>query len=253
MTLAHEIIGTGQNISFVHGFTQTSQSWKPLLRHFHTPLHSQLIDAPGHGLSVDGSRNLWETGQDIIDTMNPGVLAGYSMGARMCLHAALLHSEKLEALILLSGTAGIRDEHERLQRQVDDNSLADHIHAIGVPAFLDEWLNKPMFAGLDHDQSDLADRCRNTESGLSESLRNAGVGTQDALWGRLHEIHIPVLLIAGALDTKFVQLAQEMQQLIPQSTLRIIDDTGHSVHLENPEKVAIEIETWLLETKKKPH
>jgi|688.fasta_scaffold21188_3 2-succinyl-6-hydroxy-2,4-cyclohexadiene-1-carboxylate synthase len=251
MNLACESIGEGQDIAFVHGFTQTSQSWKPLVSRFRTPLHSQLIDAPGHGLSSDGQRNLWESGQDIIDTMNTGVLVGYSMGARMCLHAALLGSTKIESLILLSGTAGIRDSSERLQRQIADNHLADHIHEIGVPAFLEEWLKKPMFAGLHHDQSDFVDRCRNTQDGLSHSLRNAGVGTQEPLWERLVEIHVPVLLIAGDRDQKFVHLAQEMHELIPQSTLCIISEAGHSVHLENPASVAHEIDTWLLDTYKK--
>ena len=250
MTLAHEFVGEGHNISFVHGFTQTSQSWKSLLRHFRIPLHSQLIDAPGHGLSSDGRRNLWESGQDIIDTMHSGVLVGYSMGARMCLHAALLSSEKIEALILMSGTAGIRDEAQRLQRKLDDDELAEHIGLIRAPAFLSEWLQRPMFAGLVHNPSDMDDRGRNTESGLSDSLRHAGVGTQTPLWDRLHEVRVPVLLIAGAQDMKFVHLAQEMHELLPQSTLSIIADSGHSVHLENPALVAHEIEAWLLHSQK---
>jgi 2-succinyl-6-hydroxy-2,4-cyclohexadiene-1-carboxylate synthase len=46
---------------------------------------------------------------------------------------------------------------------------------------------------------------------------------------------MPVLLIAGELDTKFCKIAQEMHQPIPGSRLEIIGGAGHTVHLEKPE------------------
>jgi 2-succinyl-6-hydroxy-2,4-cyclohexadiene-1-carboxylate synthase len=253
MTLSYEILGEGRNATFVHGFTQTSQSWKPLLAHLRTPLCSQLIDAPGHGLTHDGARTLWESGEDIVETMHTGTLVGYSMGARMCLHAALLGSEKISSLILLSGTAGIRSDDERSQRVNSDHELADRIVSIGVPAFISEWLQQPLFASLPVDDSDIADRLRNTSEGLAASLRFAGTGTQSPLWDELHKITVPVLLIVGSRDTKFVQLAQEMHACLPNSTLSVISDAGHNVHLEKPMLVAPEIDQWLLDTEKNSH
>jgi len=253
MTLAHEFIGEGRNATFIHGFTQTSQSWKTLLGHISTPLHSQLVDAPGHGNSHDAQRNLWESAHDIVGTMHSGVLVGYSMGARMCLHAALLGSKKIESLILISGTAGIINEEEREQRQKQDSQLADHICATGIDSFLQEWLQQPLFSMLTVDPLELSDRKRNTAQGLADSLRYAGVGTQTPLWGDLHKITVPVLLIAGALDTKFVHLAQQMHQHIAHSTLRIIPESGHSAHLEKPSVVATEIDAWLSNAEKNSH
>lgn len=248
MTLGCEILGEGRNITFVHGFTQTSQSWKPLLTHLRTPLHSQLIDAPGHGLSLNGARSLLEAGHDIVATMQRGILVGYSMGARMCLHAALTKSEKVTSLILISGTAGIRNDEERAQRVHNDNTLADHICTIGVDAFITEWMQQPLFATLPSTDEDVSDRQRNTSQGLADSLRYAGTGTQRPLWDELHNITVPVLLIAGERDSKFVQIAREMNSYLPNSTLRVIPDAGHSVHLENPQAVASEIDDWLLHT-----
>jgi 2-succinyl-6-hydroxy-2,4-cyclohexadiene-1-carboxylate synthase len=250
MTLAYEMTGEGTHATFVHGFTQTSQSGKPLLARLHTPLCSQLIDAPGHGLSYDGTRTLWESGHDIVETMHTGILVGYSMGARMCLHAALLDTDKITSLILISGTAGLRSDEERTQRIDSDNKLAERIVAVGVEAFISEWLQQPLFASLPLDEADIADRLRNSSEGLANSLRFAGTGTQNPLWDDLHKITLPVLLIAGARDTKFVQLAQEMHARLPNSTFCVIPDAGHSVHLERPSLVASEIDQWLLETQK---
>jgi 2-succinyl-6-hydroxy-2,4-cyclohexadiene-1-carboxylate synthase len=253
MTLAHEFTGVGDNISFIHGFTQTSQSWKKFITHLRTPLCCQLIDAPGHGLSHNGARSLWQAGQDIINTMHHGVLVGYSMGARMALHAAFLNSGKITGLVLISGTPGIQDEDERMQRHLDDTALADRISAIGVNAFITEWLQKPMFAGVVTSEEELADRQRNTQQGLSDSLRYAGTATQSSLWERLNELSMPVLLIAGGDDKKFVHIATKMHHLMPMSTLCIIADAGHSVHLESPAEVARIIDQWLLDTEIYPH
>jgi 2-succinyl-6-hydroxy-2,4-cyclohexadiene-1-carboxylate synthase len=253
MTLAHEFVGVGKNATFVHGFTQTSQSWKPLLAHLRTSLHSQLIDAPGHGLSPDGARTLWESGRDIVETMHTGILVGYSMGARMCLHAALLNSAKITSLILISGTAGIRNHQERTQRIQNDNELADRICEIGVNAFIPEWMQQPLFTSLPKTEEDVSDRKRNSSQGLADSLRYAGTGTQQPLWDELHKITVPVLLIAGERDTKFVQIAQEMHIYLPHSTLCVIPDSGHSVHLERTSIVAAEIDRWLLQTDENSH
>ena len=253
MTLAYEFIGEGRSATFVHGFTQTSQSWKPLLAHLYTSLHSQLIDAPGHGLSPDGARTLVESGREIVETMNTGILVGYSMGARMCLYAALLDSEKITSLILISGTAGIRNDQERTQRMHNDNELADRICAIGVNAFIPEWMQQPLFNSLPKTDEDISDRKRNTSQGLADSLRYAGTGTQQPLWDELHKITVPVLLIAGERDAKFVQIAQEMHNYLPHSTLCVIPDAGHSVHLERPSMVAAEMDRWLLQTDENSH
>ncbi|HEY5390138.1 MAG TPA: alpha/beta hydrolase, partial [Solirubrobacteraceae bacterium] len=58
------------------------------------------------------------------------VLAGYSMGARLALHAALAMPERLERLVLVSGTAGI-DARERGARLAADEALAEEIERGG--------------------------------------------------------------------------------------------------------------------------
>jgi 2-succinyl-6-hydroxy-2,4-cyclohexadiene-1-carboxylate synthase len=54
------------------------------------------------------------------------------------------------------------------------------------------------------------------------------------LYQRLHELHIPTLLIAGALDSKFSVIAQQMAHEIPASQLAIVPGAGHTIHLEQP-------------------
>jgi len=239
MTLSSHAIGNGSPATFLHGFTQTSHSWSHLVEKL--PFTSTLIDLPGHGDSPDGRRSLTQTAEEIADAMPAGCLIGYSMGARMALHTALQYPHKVSALVLVSGTAGIRDNDERTARRLSDIELATHIQELGVPAFIDEWLSQPLFAGLNSVTNQRADRLRNHAVGLADSLRFAGTGTQEPLWDQLHMLTMPVLLMCGTKDTKFHAIATEMGASIPSSTCVAIEDAGHTVHLEQPERFADEL------------
>lgn len=231
-------IGSNLPATFLHGFTQTAESWMPVVRSLALDVAPTLLDAPGHGSNTDGRKSLTETARDIADAMPEGMLVGYSMGARMALHTALLAPTRVTRLVLISGTGGIDDEQERSQRRRDDENLALRILQIGVPAFIEEWLALPMFSGLSTEASNIPERLRNTAEGLADSLRFAGTGTQSPLWNDMGNLAMPVLIVAGADDHKFVNNAKRMHEQIPTSTLRIVPNAGHTVHLEQPQVFA---------------
>ena len=245
MILAHETVGTGLPVAFVHGFTQTRGSWNPLLA-FLDPVEATLIDAPGHGGSTDGARSLPQCGDDIAETMSKGILVGYSMGARMALHAALAHPGKVTGLVLISGTAGIEDARERKSRREADDALADRIEEIGTAAFIDEWLANPMFSGLTPEMAMRDERLRNSPRGLADSLRHAGTGTQVNLWPRLRGLSVPTLVITGTRDAKFTEIGGRMHRAVAGSVHAQVEGAGHTVHLEAPAVTARMILDWLL-------
>jgi pimeloyl-ACP methyl ester carboxylesterase len=82
------------------------------------------------------------------------------------------------------------------------------------------------------------DRRRNTTTGLAAALRGLGTGALPSLWERLSELAVPVTLIAGERDEKFVAIAEQMTGLIPDARLEVVPGVGHAVHLEAPEVVA---------------
>lgn len=196
-----------------------------------TPL---CLDAPGHGKNHNGARSLPQSAKDIATAMQPGILIGYSMGARMALHVALQHPQMVSQLVLISGTPGLVTQAERSARLQSDNELADHIEKIGTSAFIDEWLALPIFAGLTDSTNQRIDRLRNTAKGLADSLRFAGNGTQEPQWQNLHQLAMPVHLIVGETDAKFRAIANDMQPLLSSSHLTVVPNVGHTVHLEDP-------------------
>lgn len=228
----------------VHGFTQTRRSWDPLLPDLAD--HDVVtLDAPGHGWSSDVEVDLVDGAALLAAGGGRATYMGYSMGGRLCLHAALDHPGAVRGLVLISATGGLDDAGEREARRAADEALADRIERIGVAAFLDEWLAQPLFAGLGADAQGRAERLENTAAGLASSLRLAGTGTQVPLWDRLRSLEIPTLVIAGALDTKFVAVAERLAATIPAADLAIVDGAGHTVHLEQPGAFLDVLHPWL--------
>jgi 2-succinyl-6-hydroxy-2,4-cyclohexadiene-1-carboxylate synthase len=166
---------------FVHGFTQTGQSWVTAAQALGDSTNT-FVDAPDHGESQGISLTLQETGDELADIAFGKVLIGYSMGARMALHAAIQHPYAMTGLVLVSGTPGIEDDSERAARVQADEELASRIESIGTPAFLQEWIRQPLFAKSKFSNEEIQDRSRNTPASLATSLRKCGTGQQESLW-----------------------------------------------------------------------
>jgi len=230
----------------VHGFTQTARSWDALADRLATDHEIVAVDAPGHGDSAAIEADLPAGAVRLGVTGGRATYLGYSMGGRLCLHLAVARPDLVDRLVLVSATAGIDDPGERQARRAADDALASSMERDGLDVFLQRWVAQPMFAGLR--DPDLDDRRRNTVTGLAASLRRAGAGTQEPLWPRLHDVAIPVLLVAGTDDPKFVAAAERMADLLPCPTLSVVDDAGHAVHLERPAEFLEVLHRWLAAT-----
>ena len=246
MFLHAERRGTGPPLVLVHGFTQTRRCWGPEAVALAVDHEVVLVDAPGHGRSAEIMAGLRTGGRLIADQGGEATYLGYSMGARFCLHVALTNPELVRGLVLLGGTAGIEDPTEREQRRQQDLATADRIEREGLAAFLDAWLAQPLFARLPPERAFRAERLENTVDGLRSSLEQAGTGSQDPSWHKLHRLDMPVLVLAGSEDAKFAALAERMAAEIgDNATLALVEGAGHAAHLEQPDRFLEIVHPWL--------
>lgn len=238
--------GTGPPIVLVHGFTQTRRCWGPEAADLARDHEVIRVDAPGHGRSAAILAGLRTGGRLIADQGGEATYLGYSMGARFCLHLALSNPELVRGLVLLGGTAGIEDPVERTARRAQDLATAARLRELGLPAFLDGWLDQPLFASLPAERAFREERLENTVEGLASILEQAGTGSQDPSWDRLHHLTMPVLVMAGARDSKFAALARRMAGAIgDNATLALVPDAGHAAHLERPAAFLATLRPWL--------
>lgn len=243
--------GGGPTLVMLHGFTGSAAGWGRQLEALAAyGLRVIAFDLPGHGRSDapdDPHRYAIERcQQDILAALlelgvsrGQAILLGYSMGGRIALYSAF--SGFFRALVLESASPGLEDPAEREQRRIDDEALAASIERDGVEAFVARWEKLPLFASqsalpFESREELRRQRLRNRAAGLAQSLRGVGTGTQPSLFPQLPTLHIPVLLIAGELDSKFTAIARQMARALPQSQLRIIAGAGHTVHLERPDE-----------------
>jgi 2-succinyl-6-hydroxy-2,4-cyclohexadiene-1-carboxylate synthase len=239
-----------QTLVMLHGFTGRAASWGTHLDTFAAAgLRVIAFDLLGHGDSSapdNPERYRMERCQEDINValamlgVEPGeaILLGYSMGGRLTLYLGF--SGYFRAVILESASPGLADPVEREQRRASDERLAASIERDGIAAFVASWEQLPLFASQRALPPEIRERLRcqrlqNRPGGLANSLRGMGTGSQPALHERLPTLTLPVLLLAGELDTKFCAIAEEMSQALPRALLEIIPAAGHAAHLEQPE------------------
>ncbi len=248
MWLHAERAGDGPPLVLVHGFTQTRRCWGDLATDLEADHTVVRVDAPGHGMSADVLAGLRGGGRMIADQGGEATYVGYSMGGRYLLHLALGNPELVRGLVLLGATAGIEDPVEREARAEADRTNAARLRELGLLEFLQRWVALPMFEGVPPERQFLMERMENTVDGLENSLLQSGTGSQDPTWDKLHRLDMPVLVLAGERDVKYVEIGRRMAEAVGDNArFAAVPDAGHAAHLEQPEAFLGLLRPWLAE------
>lgn len=250
--MAVSIVGERQrppSVWFLHGFAQTGACIGPIdaeLRTWGILLAPDLIGTEGGPAGLgDAASDLWELGRLVAEAVRPGdILVGYSFGARVAAHAAILADDRLAGLVLIGVHPGIASADERRQRQAADRGLADDIRRDGTEAFVERWLDLDLFAGLPPWARFAELRSKLSPTALAHALERFGTGTQDDLADALHRITCATLLITGAHDARFSAIAEHLVSNWPNATWVSVPGVGHAAHLEAPEETAAVLHQW---------
>ena len=233
----------------LHGFTQRGGAFAELEELLEVPVDAP--DLPGHGTvpAAGWDEAVAALAARLAARPAPPVLLGYSMGGRVALGVAAAHPAVVAGLVVVSASAGISDPGARERRRAEDAVLAGRIERDGVTAFLDGWLARPMFAGLESRgpawrAADRAMRETNAAAGLAGALRGLGQGSQPDLWPSLEQIVVPTLLVAGDHDERYVALMHAMAGGLPDASTAVVRHAGHAVVGERPESLAEVILAW---------
>jgi 2-succinyl-6-hydroxy-2,4-cyclohexadiene-1-carboxylate synthase len=228
----------------LHGFTHTGASWSPVIRALGERYSAIAPDIRGHGSATLREPVNVEGVTDDVLRMLPEdhfSLVGYSMGGRIALHVALALSGRVQRLVLIGAGPGLPDALERQVRGDADERLAEWIdRARDMEEVARRWERTPVLGRQPPEvrKRAHADRLRNTPAGIARALRGLGTGALPSVWHRLSELRMPVVLIAGERDQKYVTISERMAERIPDARVVVVPGAGHAVHLEAPDLVA---------------
>jgi 2-succinyl-6-hydroxy-2,4-cyclohexadiene-1-carboxylate synthase len=232
-----------ENVVLLHGFSGTRRAWDGVIAALDRERYRPLApDLPGHGENADAERPITFAGcvtAVLVAAPERFALCGYSMGGRIALHVALAAPERVRRLLLVSSSAGIEDPDERAARREADGRLARELEQTPFEDFIERWRTQPVFAGEPPEVGRLAraDQRRNRPDALAAVLRGIGTGEMEPLWDSLRELRMPVTVLAGDRDPKFLALGRRMVGLLPDAKLVVLAG-GHGLPLEDPAAVA---------------
>ncbi|WP_204101954.1 MULTISPECIES: 2-succinyl-6-hydroxy-2,4-cyclohexadiene-1-carboxylate synthase [Spirulina sp. CCY15215] len=258
-----ETRGNSKNtpLLFLHGFMGNGDDFQTIISQFAEDFYCLAIDLPGHGKTEINGRDdcykMEQTGNAIaefLDNLNllQCYLLGYSMGGRLALYLALHFPQKFPKIILESASPGLKTPLEQEKRREKDAQLASNLETRSLENFLKDWYQNPLFSSLQSQakfetkfEIMIQRRRQNDPLLLAKSLRYMGTGQQPSLWDELKTLQNPLLLLVGELDAKFTAIATQMQTLSPLIQLQIVENCGHNIHLENPEKFIKKVKYFL--------
>lgn len=236
-------------ILFLHGFMGNIDEFDEAIKLLSDEFSYLILDLPGHGktqvLGGDNDYSIENTADALIhllDKLNIAkcFLVGYSMGGRLGLYLTLHFPERFYKVVLESASPGLPTEAERLERIKNDTQIGKKLirnnHKIDFAVFLANWYNQPIFGSIkNHPEYGhmIESRLQNNPMELDKSLRFMGTGCQPSLWSKLKENTIPILLLAGEYDEKFIDINIKMTKICKFAQLKIIDNSGHNIHFEN--------------------
>lgn len=232
---------------FLHGFLGTSRDWLPLMHALSISNRCISIDLPGHGETIIKEKKTVANAQSAIDNPQPYqscvemaaenplsmesiaeavsnllnrlggrkvVLIGYSMGARLAMYMALRCNHQVAAAVIISGSPGLYDAVSQKERAQQDDALCLSLRLKGLDSFVDSWYKKPMWKSLrSHPRFKTFKGTRLQHQDvdtLATVLSSMSLGKQPSLWEDIAHPPVPLLLVAGKDDTKFLQIAHKM-------------------------------------------
>lgn len=244
-------------VVLLHGFMGSSADWHDLIQRLRKKFYFLAFDLPGHGRSVHVPEPaLWSlenTASRIAailqeQGLTESHLIGYSMGGRLALRLALHYPQLFCRVILESTSPGLASASARRERRQQDKQLAIRLETSNFEQFLREWYEQPLFGNLRHRpgfMEMIARRRQNDVQALGKSLREMGTGAQQSLWDDWKGMSLPVLMMIGEQDSKYLAIATEMARCNARSQMKIFAGCAHDIHTAAPAEFAAAVEMFL--------
>jgi len=245
VTAARYEVGRGDPVVLVHGLADDHRAWRRVVAPLMLTRRVVLYDLRGHGGSPlgDADGSLAQLGADLVEVLDDAgldraVVAGFSLGGTIAMRAAIDAPERVAALALVGTSSRVNKaargwyEERAAMAERDDPELRKTLDGDTE----DVYRNRPeeIEAGLRIRRESTAD-----PRGFANACLAMASLNERPLDDELAAIGVPTVILAGDADQHCPPRASEIiAEKIPGSTMQVLEDTGHPLPVERPEKVA---------------
>lgn len=249
----------GTPLVFVHGWAMSGAVWQKQLDYFTNTHRVFAVDLPGHGLSapLEDPLTIRRCGEELArfldeENLEGAALIGWSLGAQVVCHAALLNPARVAKLALVSGTPCFTAPTK------DDRW--------GVPAAKSKWFARQMRADFENVLHDFiltffagGEAIPPGEEAVIKELFFAHAPDRASALELLDDLHssdireelgrivIPSLIVHGR-DDRIIPLEVTgvwSRFLASRANVVLIPGCGHAPFLTRPEVFNHALETFL--------
>lgn len=239
--------------TLLHGFTGSPSSWSSVVSQARLEGNVCVPTLAGHG--QDWQSRAVESFDDEVTRLltvtagagSPRMLCGYSMGARLALGMLVREPSAFDGAVLIGVHPGLSQGVAREERRDLDAARARTIRDRGLPAFVAEWEELPLFSSqrsLPHEvlarQREV--RLSHDPEGLARALEVLGLGEMPDYRPAMSSIETRTTLVCGALDARFAGIADSLVRECSEIEAQSIEGVGHNIVLEAPNAVAAILE-----------
>ena len=227
----YEVHGSGPAVLLTHGYSATSEMWKPNMAVLPQRYRLVLWDMRGHG-QTDSPNDPAAYSEEatvgdmvaLLDThgVKQAVIGGLSLGGYMSLAFHLVYPERVKALMVFDAGPGFRKDSPREAWNRRAEATARALETKGL-------------AALGGSAEVLASHHRSPQ-GLAHAARGMLAQRDSRVIDSLASIKVPTLVLAGAKDEPFLAATDYMANKIPGAMKVLIPDAGHAANIDQPEE-----------------
>jgi len=234
-TQAYMDVGSGPVVILLHGLFGNLAMWRPTIQSLQDRYRVVVPRLPFFGESIfrTNVENLVSALHEFIDwhQLSNVTLIGTDLGGQVALCYADQYPDRVDHIVL-SGSSGIS---ENVDYSMDYSAIRDQIQQVF-------YENK--FASF-HLVNSIYQTMNTATNGLHVKYLAQSSQETDVI-SFLHSLKLPILLVWGLQDKITTpEVALQFHDLLPNGTVRFVDECGHLPMVERPEEYARHVLAFL--------
>jgi pimeloyl-ACP methyl ester carboxylesterase len=237
----YEVQGKGKLVLLLHGWGDSAAGLSGLQKALAPKFQVVALDLPGFG-STEAPKGVWGLDDYAnfvahfltkVDFKPPHVLVGHSNGGAIALRGLGKGELSADKLVLLA-SAGIRGTYKGRVKVLRYITKFGKALTMPLPKSIKAKLRRKVYKTVGSDMLVAED--------LQETFKKV---VTDDVRADAARLTLPTLLIYGEDDEATpLWFGQILHELIPGSTLEVLPDAGHFVHLDRPAEVTKAIQEF---------